>query len=263
MAVKKIADVLKNGRGFIGFTVAGDPNFDQSADYIVAMAEAGADVVEIGIAFSDPAADGPTIMAADIRAAAAGSTTEKVFALIAAVRERTAVPLVILTYVNPVFKYGYEKFLAKMAALSVEGIILPDMPLEEQASFLELAHQYDRSLIQLVTLQSKARIPDIVAQARGFVYIVSSLGTTGTRAELTTASRELVAAVREYTDVPTAIGFGISRPDQVPQFAYADAVIAGSAIVDLIAADPNGATEAIKTFVQDMKAAWQNTSNNA
>ena len=257
MGVKKIADVLKTGQGFIGFTVAGDPNFEQSVAYIVAMAEAGADVVEIGIAFSDPAADGPTIMQADLRAAAAGSNTEKVFELIAQVRQRTAVPLVILTYTNPVFKYGYANFLTKMAALDVEGIIMPDMPIEEQATFLAIAEQYERSLIQLVTLQSKARIPEIVKHAAGFIYVVSSLGITGARENLTTASRDLAAAVREHTTVPTAIGFGISRPDQVKQFDYADAVIAGSAIVDIIANHPDTAADAIKSFVSDMKNAWR------
>lgn len=256
MAVKKIADVLKNGRGFIGFTVAGDPNFEKSVDYIVAMAAAGADVIEIGIAFSDPAADGPTIMQGDLRAAA-GSSTEKVFDLIAQVRQRTAVPLVILSYTNPVFKYGYDNFLAKMTDLEVEGIIMPDMPLEEQAEFVTLADHYDRALIQLVTLQSKDRILDIVKQAAGFVYIVSSLGITGARDNISTASRELVAAVREHTTVPTAIGFGISRPEQVAQFDYADAVIAGSAIVDIIAKNPDNAVADIKAFVRDMKKAWR------
>lgn len=257
MAVKKIADVLKNGRGFIGFTVAGDPNFEKSVDYIVAMAEAGADVIEIGIAFSDPAADGPTIMQADLRAAAAGSSTEKVFDLIAQVRQRTAVPLVILSYTNLVFKYGYDNFLAKMTDLEVEGIIMPDMPLEEQAEFATLADHYGRALIQLVTLQSKDRIPDIVKRAAGFVYIVSSLGITGARDKISTASRELVTAVRAHTTVPTAIGFGISQPDQVAQFDYADAVIAGSAIVDIIAKNPDHAVADIKAFVRDMKKAWR------
>lgn len=254
--VEKIETVLKHGKGFISFVVAGDPNFDKSADYIVALAEAGADVVEIGIAFSDPSADGETIMKADLRAAAAGSTTTKVFELVEKVRQRTQVPLVFLTYTNPVFTYGYEAFLSKMKQYEVQGIIMPDLPLEEQAEFVALAEKYQRSFIQLVTLKSGKRIPDIIKHASGFVYVVSSLGITGTRQNLSTDAYELITQINQLTDVPTAVGFGVSQPDQVSQFSNAQAVIVGSAIVKIIAAHPFDAEQYLKTFVKGMKAAW-------
>ncbi|MEX0380789.1 tryptophan synthase subunit alpha [Leuconostoc sp. MS02] len=256
MTVEKIEEVLKNGKGFIGFTVAGDPDFDKSVDYVVTLAEAGADVVEIGIAFSDPSADGETIMKADLRAAEAGSTTEKVFEFVTNVRKRTQVPLVFLTYTNPVFKYGYEAFLAKMKQLNVQGIIMPDMPLEEQDEFVTLAEKYDRSFIQLITLKSGERIPNIIKRASGFVYVVSSLGITGMRQKLSTDSHNLITQIKKLTNVPTAIGFGISQPEQMSQFKNADAVIVGSAIVNIIEAHPYDAEEALQNFVNAMKTAW-------
>lgn len=253
MTVKRIEDVLKSGKGFIGFTVAGDPDFNKSVDYIVTLAEAGADVVEIGIAFSDPSADGPTIMQADLRAAQSGSTTEKIFSLVEAVRQRTQVPLVFLTYTNPVYKYGYEAFLTKMQALDVQGIIMPDMPLEEQSEFVTLAEKYDRSFIQLVTLKSGERIPDIVKRASGFIYVVSSLGITGARHKITTAASEVIRQIRLYTDIPTAVGFGISQPEQVAQFHDSEAVIVGSAIVKIIEQHPYDAEQPLFDFVKRMK----------
>ncbi|WP_220739319.1 tryptophan synthase subunit alpha [Leuconostoc miyukkimchii] len=255
MTVEKIENVLKNGKGFIGFTVAGDPNFSKSVDYVVSLAESGADVVEIGIAFSDPSADGDTIMKADLRALNAGSTTERVFEMVGKIRERTQVPLVFLTYVNPVFKYGFDRFLAKMQSLNVEGIIMPDMPLEEQAEFVTLAEKYERSFIQLVTLKSGNRIPKLMSRASGFVYVVSSLGITGARKKLTTESRAIIEKIRTLTDLPIAIGFGISTPKQVAQFDYADAVIVGSAIVSEIEAHPYDAEHYLENMVQAMKAA--------
>lgn len=255
MAVEKIADVLKNGNGFIAFAVAGDPDFEKSVDNIVALAEAGADVVEIGIAFSDPVADGPEIMQADLRAFVAGSTTEKVFEMIVAVRERTDVPLVFLTYLNPVFKYGYTAFLSQMQALDVEGIIIPDMPLEEQDELVTLAENYQRSFVQLVTPTSMARIPKIVERAAGFIYVVSSLGTTGVRDEVGQLSAGLITEIKKYTDVPTAIGFGVHNPAQVKSLTeVAEAAIVGSGIVEIIAANPADATGLLRDYVRTMTA---------
>lgn len=256
MTVEKIEQVLKHGKGFIGFIVAGDPDFEKSVDYVVALAKSGADVVEIGVAFSDPSADGETIMKADLRATKAGSTTKKVFEFVANIRKRTQVPLVFLTYTNPVFKYGYDPFLAKMKQLDVQGIIMPDMPLEEQDEFVTLAEKYDRSFIQLVTLKSGERIPNIVKRASGFVYVVSSLGITGMRQKLSTDSHDLITQIKQITNVPVAIGFGISQPEQMAQFKNADAVIVGSAIVNIIEAHSYDAEEKLQNFVKSMKLAW-------
>lgn len=256
MVVERISNVLKKGNGFIAFAVAGDPNFAKSVDNIVALADAGADVVEIGIAFSDPVADGPEIMRADLRAFAAGSSTKRVFEMIAAVRERTNVPLVFLTYLNPVFKYGYAEFLAQMQVHDVEGIIIPDLPLEEQDEFVTLAETYQRSFIQLVTPTSMARIPKIVERAAGFIYVVSSLGTTGIRDEVGQLSAGLVNEIKKYTEIPTAIGFGVHNPSQVKSLTeVAEAAIVGSGIVEIIAANPDDATEPLREYVRTMTAA--------
>ncbi|MDF7626700.1 tryptophan synthase subunit alpha [Leuconostocaceae bacterium ESL0723] len=253
--MKDLTQTLATGKNFIGFTVAGDPDLDHTVDYVVAMAEAGADVVEIGIAFSDPSADGPTILSADQRALANDVTTDQVFETVAKIREKTDVPLVFLTYTNIVFKYGYLNFLKKMKANDVQGIILPDMPLEEQKDFLPMVKNQGRHLIQLVTSQSKDRLPKILEEASGFVYVVSSLGITGTRQKLSNEANDLIAEIRKYSQVPVGVGFGISQVDQASQFPAANAIIVGSALVDIIAQHPDDASPYLTDFIHKMKEA--------
>lgn len=253
MVVKKIEDALNKQNGLVAFTVAGDPDFEKSADYIVALAEAGADVIEVGIAFSDPSADGPTIMAADIRAAEAGSTTERIFEMLSSVRERTDVPIALLTYTNPVYKYGYDAFFKRMQQLQIQGIIMPDLPLEEQGDVTPFLDQYDISLIQLVTLQSGARIKELAKVASGYIYMVSSLGITGARSEISDDANQLITEIKRYTDVPVAVGFGISKPEHMAQFSTANGVIIGSAIVEKIAQHPYDAEPYLTEFIQTMK----------
>lgn len=246
---------LQDKEKFIAFTVVGDPDLDHTVEYVVAMAQAGADVVELGIAFSDPSADGPTILSADQRALDNGTTTEQVFATVARIRQQTDVPLVFLTYTNIVFKYGYAEFLAQMQAHNVQGLILPDMPIEEQAAFLSLAQQYGRDLIQLVTSKSYDRLPAILQNASGFVYVVSSLGITGTRQTLSNEANEIIAQIRQYSDIPVGVGFGISQVEHARQFPTANAIIVGSAIVKIIAEHPYDATPYLTQFITAMKEA--------
>lgn len=256
----RISQALENKNAFIGFAVAGYPDFEKSAKYIVDMAEAGADLIEIGIAFSDPSADGPTIMNADQEVLENGSTTADVFNLVAEVRKHTDVPLVFLTYTNPVFKYGYEKFLSKMQSLDIQGVIMPDMPMEEQDEFLELVHQYGRDFIHLVTLQSGNRLPKIVERASGFIYVVSSLGITGSRSKLSNEADEIVTKIKRLTDLPVAVGFGITTYDQAKQFESADAIIVGSALVKSIEDHPEDATSYLTDFIKNMKGARHATN---
>ncbi|WP_337089696.1 tryptophan synthase subunit alpha [Leuconostoc pseudomesenteroides] len=257
-----ITQALKHKNAFIGFTVAGYPDFEKSAKYIVDMANAGADLIEVGIAFSDPSADGPTIMHADQKVLANGTTTEDVFGLMTEVRKHTNVPLVFLTYTNPVFKYGYEKFLSKMKSLNIQGIIMPDMPLEEQEVFLNIAQQYGRAFIQLVTLQSGNRLAKIVSHASGFIYVVSSLGITGSQSELSNEADKIVTRIKELTDIPVAVGFGITAYDQAKLFSSADAIIVGSALVRIIEKHPDDATTYLTEFIQKMKGARNATNQN-
>ncbi|CAK8053883.1 tryptophan synthase subunit alpha [Eupransor demetentiae] len=251
--MKDLANSLQGHDHFIGFTVAGDPDYDQTIQQVLAMEKAGADVVELGIAFSDPSADGPTILAADQRALNNGANTAAFFQMVAKLRQQSDIPLVILTYTNIVFKYGYEAFLAKMKELDIQGIILPDLPLEEQDEFYSLSQKYGRHLIQLVTSQSKGRLPEILKSASGFVYVVSSLGITGTRAELSNEANDLIKAIRQHSDIPVAVGFGISKPEQAKQFHEANSIIVGSALVDIIAQHPHDSEKYLMDFIHAMK----------
>lgn len=253
--MKSLTETLQEPGKFIAFAVVGDPDLDHTVEYVVAMAQAGADVVELGIAFSDPSADGPTILSADQRALDNGVTTAKVFATVARIRQQTDVPLVFLTYTNIVFKYGYEQFLDQMQTHDVQGLILPDLPLEEQAAFLPLAQQYGRDFIQLVTSKSIHRLPDILKRASGFVYVVSSLGITGTRQKLSNEANQIIGEIRKYSDIPVGVGFGISSVEHARQFPTANAIIVGSAIVKIIAQHPYDAGPYLTTFITAMKEA--------
>lgn len=239
--MSSIREAFEGHKAFISFVVAGDPDFDASVDHVIALAEAGSDIVELGIPFSDPVADGPEIQAADLRAFQSGTTTEKVFEMVAAIRRKTNVPLAFLTYANVVFKYGYDAFTARCAALGVGGLIIPDLPLEERGEIAPYALRQHIDLIPLIApTTTDERIAEIAKNATGFIYVVSSMGVTGIRSDIHTDLRGLIGKIRQVTDVPTAIGFGIHDPEQAKTMAgIADGVIVGSAIVHQIADSKN------------------------
>ena len=254
--MSKIQNAFQNGKAFIGFLTAGDPSLDKTVDFILEMERGGADLVEIGIPFSDPIAEGPVIQEANLRALAAGATTEKVFDMVARVREKTDIPLVFLTYLNPVFNYGYEAFFSKCEELGVDGIILPDMPFEEKAEISDIAKQHGVDLISLVAPTSEQRIKTIAAESTGFLYVVSSMGVTGMRSEIKTDLASIVSAAKSATDTPAAVGFGINTPEQAANIAkIADGVIVGSAIVKIIAQHGKAADGPVHDYVKSMKDA--------
>lgn len=251
-----IEQAFAKGKAFIGFLTAGDPNLEATARYIKVMADAGADLVEIGIPFSDPVAEGEVIQRASQRALKSGALTDAIFAMVEKVRETVTIPLVFMTYLNPVYVYGAEKFFARCQALNIRGIIVPDMPYEEKGEIEDVAAAAGVTVISLIAPTSEQRIERIASDAKGFVYCVSSLGVTGVRKEITTDIAGLVQTIKKYTDVPVAIGFGIAEPEQAKAMAaVSDGAIVGSAIVKIIEAHGDAADEALGEYVKSMKAA--------
>lgn len=255
--MSKIAAAFKKQRKcFIPFITAGDPNLDVTEQLIVAMANAGADIVELGIPFSDPVAEGEVIQAANIRALNAGTTTDKIFAMLKNVRTKTDVPLVFLTYINPIFTYGTEKFLANCQSVGLDGIIVPDVPYEEKAPLADLCRKYGVDLIPLVAPTSDERIKMIAKEAEGYVYIVSSLGVTGVRSDITTNIAAIVRKIREVTDVPAAVGFGIATPQQAREMAaVSDGAIVGSAVVKIVGKYGTDCVQPVSDYVKEMAEA--------
>ena len=254
--MSKIAEAFENGTAFIGFLTAGDPTIDKTVEYILAMEEAGCDLIEIGIPFSDPMAEGVVIQDANVRALKHDTTTDDVFDIVRRVRQKSDVPLVFLTYINPVFFYGYEKFFKRCAELGVDGIISPDLPYEEKGEIADIAKDNGVDVISLIAPTSSERIKMIAADATGFIYVVSSLGVTGMRSEIKTDLGAILSDIREVTDLPLAVGFGINTPKQASEIGnIADGVIVGSAIVKLIEQYGENATGALKKYVKSMKEA--------
>lgn len=252
----EIKNAFDHGKAFIGFVTGGDPSIEKSEEFILKMVEAGCDLIEIGIPFSDPIAEGPVIQEANLRALSAGTTTDKIFELAANVRKKTEVPLVFLTYLNPVFKYGYEKFCARCEETGVNGIIIPDMPYEEKGELRQYAKAHHVNIISLIAPTSEARIKMIASEAEGFLYVVSSMGVTGMRSEIKTDLNAIVSAVKEASDIPAAVGFGVSTPEQAAKIAeIADGVIVGSAIVKIIEKYGNNAGTHVYDYVKSMKDA--------
>lgn len=256
--MSNIAQAFKNGKAFIGFVTGGDPSMAKSEEFILEMIRGGADLVEIGIPFSDPIAEGPVIQAANIRALSAGATLDKVFEMVASVRRKTDVPLVFLTYLNPVFKYGYPRFFARCAELGVDGIIIPDLPYEEKGELAEIAASFGVDVISLIAPTSEQRIQRIAQEATGFIYVVSSMGVTGMRSEIKTDLSAILEVVKGASSIPTAVGFGINTPQQAGEIAkIADGVIVGSAIVKIIEQHGENAGSYIYDYVRSMKKAVQ------
>ena len=254
--MSKIANAFKDGTAFIGFLTAGDPTIDKTVEYILAMEEAGCDLIEIGIPFSDPMAEGVVIQDANVRALKHNTTTDDVFDIVRRVREKTDIPLVFLTYINPVFFYGYEKFFKKCAELGIDGIISPDLPYEEKGEIADIALSNGVDVISLIAPTSSERIKMIAGDATGFIYVVSSLGVTGMRSEIKTDLNAILSDIREVTDLPLAVGFGINTPQQASDISkIADGVIVGSAIVKIIEEHGEDATGPLKEYVSSMKRA--------
>ena len=230
-----IGEAFQNKKAFIVYLMAGDPNLASSAEFILTAQEAGADLVEIGIPFSDPIAEGEVIQAASVRALAAGTRLDGVFDMVDSIKGRVNIPLVFMTYLNPVFVYGYDRFFAGCANAGVSGIIIPDMPFEEQNEVKDAASKYKIEIVSLIAPTSGKRIADIARKAEGFIYLVSSMGVTGVRDKIATDVSAIVSEIKKVTDVPVAVGFGISSREQVEHYsAVADGVIVGSAIVRVV-----------------------------
>lgn len=254
--MNKIQQAFNNGKAFISFLTAGDPSMDVTEQLIVTMAEAGADIIEIGIPFSDPIAEGPVIQAANLRALAAGTTTDRVFDMVASVSKKVDVPLVFMTYLNPVFTYGYDRFFEKCNTCGISGIIIPDLPFEEKVELMHFSQKYNVSVISLIAPTSQARTSMIAVQAEGYVYCVSSMGVTGVRGQIDTDIHAMIDSIRSVTNVPIAVGFGISTPQQAADISkYADGIIVGSAIVKIVEQYGAQSVPYVFDYVRAMKAA--------
>ena len=252
----EIERAFAGGKAFIAFITCGDPDLETTAAAVRAAVENGADLIELGIPFSDPTAEGPVIQAASLRALRGGVTTDRIFAFVRQLRREVPVPLVFMTYANVVFSYGADRFMAACREAGVSGLILPDLPYEEKEEFAPACRRHGVALISLIAPTSADRIARIAAGAEGFVYLVSSLGVTGARSAITTDLAPLVQTIRENTRLPVAVGFGISTPEQARQMAgCADGVIVGSAILRLLEQYGRQAPPHVGAFVREMKQA--------
>ena len=254
--MNKISEAFQNKKAFIAYLMAGDPDLVTSAEYILTAQKAGADLIEIGIPFSDPIAEGEVIQAAGVRALSAGARLDGVFDMTESIKNQMRIPMVFMTYLNPVYVYGYERFFARCADIGVCGIIIPDMPFEEQGEAKETAKKHGVEVITLAAPTSKQRIKNIACHADGFIYLVSSMGVTGIRNKITTDLSSIVADIRKSTNIPVAIGFGISTPAQAAYYStVADGVIVGSAIVSIIAQHGKNAHQSLHEYIHAMKSA--------
>jgi tryptophan synthase alpha chain len=254
--MSKIRSAFENGKAFIPFITCGDPDLGTTKACVLEMVRAGASLIELGVPFSDPTAEGPVIQEANERALRGGVTTDRIFGMVRELRGQTQIPMVFMTYANVLFSYGADRFLSTCAEIGIDGTILPDLPYEEKDEFQDICRKYGIDLISLIAPTSEQRIAMIAREAEGFLYIVSSLGVTGTRSEITTDLASIVRVVRENTQIPCAIGFGISTPEQAAKMAgYADGAIVGSAIVRLIHESGDEAPEKVYEYVKRMAEA--------
>ena len=255
--MSKIKEAFQNGKAFIAFVTCGDPDLETTARLVREMAAAGADLIELGIPFSDPTAEGPVIQAANVRALANGVTTDQIFELVRELRRDVSIPLAFMTYANVVFSYGTERFLKNAAEAGLDGLILPDVPFEEKDEFAPACKKAGIDWISLIAPTSRERIKSIAAGAEGFLYCVSSLGVTGERSSISTNLAEMVNLVREANpNIPCAIGFGISTPEQAHDMAaLSDGVIVGSAIMRIIGEEKQDSVPTVGAYVRRMKQA--------
>lgn len=254
--MSRITDAFKQGKAFIPFITCGYPDLEITGQVVRAAVANGADIVELGIPFSDPTAEGPVIQSANERALKGGVTTDRIFEFVRELRRDVSVPLVFMTYANVVFSYGTERFLANCREVGVDGLILPDVPYEEKDEFALPCQRYGLDFIPLIAPTSEHRTIRIAAAAKGFVYLVSSLGVTGVRSEIRSDVGAMAALVKSATDVPCAVGFGISTPEQAANMAVlSDGAIVGSAIIKLIAEHGPNAAGPVGEYVRRMSGA--------
>lgn len=252
----RIKDAFANGKAFIPFITCGDPDLETTKEIVRAMAANGADLIELGIPFSDPTAEGPVIQGANLRALTGGVTTDEIFDMVRELRKDLTLPMVFMTYSNVVFSYDAEKFIGTCSEIGINGLILPDLPFEEKEEFSDICKKYGVALISLIAPTSANRVAMIAKEAEGFIYIVSSLGVTGVRSEINTDIGALVKVIRENTSVPCAVGFGISTPAQAAKMAgISDGAIVGSAIIKLVAQYGKTAAGPVGEYVKSMKDA--------
>ncbi len=251
--MSNIKKAFENGKAFIPFITCGDPDLETTEAAVMAAVSGGADLIELGIPFSDPTAEGPVIQGANVRALSGGVRTDQIFGLVRRLREKTDVPMVFMTYANVVYSYGAEKFISTCSDIGIDGLILPDVPFEEKEEFLPVCREYGVDLISMIAPTSEDRISMIAKEAEGFLYIVSSLGVTGTRSSITTDIGSIVQTVRAASDIPCAVGFGISQPEQAAAMAgLSDGAIVGSAIIKILEKYGKEAPAHIEEYVKSM-----------
>lgn len=256
--MSNIAKAFENGKAFIPFITVGYPTIETTYECVLEMVKNGADLIELGIPFSDPTAEGPVIQGANEVALKAGTTTDTVFELVEKLRKETDIPFAFMTYANVVYSYGADRFLSRCKELAVDGVILPDVPFEEKAEFDETAKKYGIDMISLIAPTSEDRVAMIAKEATGFVYVVSSLGVTGVRSEIKTDIGSIVEVIRENTKVPCAVGFGISKPEQAAKMSsLSDGAIVGSAIIKIITEHGTDSAKYVGEYVKSMKDAMR------
>ena len=251
-----IKAAFENGKAFIPFVTAGDPDLETTEKLLIEMSKNGADIIEIGIPFSDPIAEGVVIQEADLRALASGTTTDKIFEMVKRVRSEIKCALAVMTYMNPIFVYGTDKFMQRCSECGISAVIVPDTPFEEKQELAPYCDKHGVELVSLIAPTSHDRIKMIAKESQGFVYCVSSMGVTGVRSEITTDIGEMVSLVKSVSDTPCAVGFGISTPEQAKKMAQsADGVIVGSAIVKIVAKYGKDCIKPVCDYVKSMKEA--------
>lgn len=254
--MSRIQKAFENGKAFIAFVTGGDPDLETTKKLILEMQKEGADLIEVGVPFSDPIAEGPTIQEADLRALNNGCTTDKLFDALKEIKDEVTIPLVFMTYINAVYKYGKKDFMERCVECGIDGIIVPDCPYEEKGELLSECDAAGVDLISMIAPTSHDRIKMIAKEAKGFIYCVSSLGVTGVRKNITTDLGAMTSLVKEVTDVPCAVGFGIATPEQAAEVVkYSDGAIVGSAIVKIIAEHGKDSVPYVGEYVRSMKEA--------
>jgi len=253
--MNNLKQVFDHGKAFIPFITAGDPSLEVTEQLVIAMAKAGADLIELGIPFSDPVAEGEVIQRADLRALSMGVTTDKIFDMVARIRKACDVPIAFMTYMNPVFTYGTEKFMKRCQEVNIQALIVPDVPYEEREELLPYCEKYKVTFISMIAPTSSERIQMIAKQAQGFIYCVSSLGVTGMRDKIGDDVRKMIETVRQVSDIPCAVGFGVSTPEQAAAISkYADGVIVGSAIVKIIEEYGEDCIPHVVDYIKELKS---------
>ena len=249
--MSKISEAFQNKKAFVGFLTAGDPSLEKTEEFIITMEKAGASIIEIGVPFSDPIAESPVVQEANVRALSVegGCTTDMIFNMLARVKDKITVPVVLMSYLNPVYKFGYEEFMAKCQETGVSGLIIPDMPYDERGELLPFAEKYDIDIISLVAPASKSRIQMIAGDAKGYIYVLPSLNATDARNDIITDISGIVAEIRQVTDTPVVLEIGVNYP-KAEYETIADGFVVENAIVNIIAEHGDNATDKIYDYVK-------------